>query len=82
MTSAAPCPVRKTNFVRKATGAATPAESRSSAHPIIVTCRSSSRARLLRHFGLFVQVDVYGILLQELVACAAQSLSERGLAEP
>ena len=33
--------------------------------------------------ALFVQVlDVYASLLQELVACAAQSLRERVLAEP
>ena len=43
----------------------------------------SPQAQFSWQVGLFVQaLDVYAILLQELVACAAQSLRERVLAEP
>jgi hypothetical protein len=41
------------------------------------------QAQFSSQVALFVQVlDVYAILLQEPVACAAQSLRERVLAEP
>jgi len=43
----------------------------------------SPQAQFSWQVGLFVQaLDVYAILLQELVACAARSLRERVLAEP
>jgi hypothetical protein len=38
----------------------------------ILAGRSSPWARLARQVGPFVQADVYGILLQDRLACAAQ----------
>jgi hypothetical protein len=45
--------------------------------PCILTWRSSPWAQLSLQVGVFVQaLDVYAILLRDLVACAAQSLRE------